>query len=67
MKNAPGPAFVWWELAVGAAVALAGIAALLASRLPRVRVAHGVLALRVLSLALALLGAAAVVRSFRTA
>ena len=64
---APGPAFVWWELASGGTVALLGAIALVASRLARFRVVHGLVALRVGSLALALLGAAAVVRSFRTA
>jgi hypothetical protein len=64
---APGPAFVWWELALGAAVAALGAVALLASRLPRFRAVHGVLALRAVSLALAIVGAAAVVRSFRNA
>ena len=62
-----GPAFVWWELAVGAAVVALGAAVLLASRLPRFRPVRGLVAIRVLSLVLALLGAAAVVRSFRSA
>jgi membrane peptidoglycan carboxypeptidase len=67
IELAPGPAFVWWELAVGAAIALLGTAALVTSRLPRFRLGRGMLAVRALSLVLALLGAAAVVRSFRTA
>jgi penicillin-binding protein 1A len=64
---APGPAFVWWELAAGGAVVLLGAAALMASRLPRFRTIHGLIAIRAACLVLALLGAAAVVRSFRSA
>ena len=64
---APGPAFIWWELTLGATIALLGAAALIASRAPRLRAAHGTIAIRALSLALALLGAATIVRSFRTA
>ena len=63
----PGAAFVWWELALGVTVALLGAAALVASRLPRVRLAHGIVAFRVVTLVVVLLGAAAVFRSFRTA
>jgi membrane peptidoglycan carboxypeptidase len=63
----PGAAFVWWELALGATVALLGAVALVASRLPRVRLAHGIVAFRVVTLVIVLLGAAAVFRSFRTA
>jgi membrane peptidoglycan carboxypeptidase len=61
----PGPAFVWWELALGAITASLGVVLLVASRLPRFRFAYGVVAVRALSLALALLGAGAIVRSFR--
>ena len=64
---APGPAFVWWELALGAVVALLGVVGLVASRLPRFRVAHGIVAVRVVTLVVVLLGTAAVLRSFRTA
>ena len=64
---APGPAFVWWELALGATVALLGVVALVASRLPRFRFAHGIVAVRVVTLVVVLLGTAAVLRSFRTA
>ncbi len=63
----PGAAFVWWELALGASVVLLGVGVLLASRLPRLRLAHGVVALRVVTLVVVLLGTAAVLRSFRTA
>ena len=63
----PGPAFVWWELALGAAVVLLGITALVASRLPRLRLVHGVVALRFATLLVVVIGAAAVLRSFRTA
>lgn len=64
---APGPAFVWWQLALGAALTLLALTVLLASRLPRFRLRHGLLAIRLASVALAVLGIAAVVRSFRTA
>ena len=64
---AAGPAFVWWQLALGAIVALIGVAALVVSRLPRFRVAHGIVAVRVVTLVVVVLGAAAVLRSFRTA
>ena len=63
----PGAAFVWWQLALGATVVLLGVGVLLASRLPRLRFAHGVVALRVVTLVVVLLGTAAVLRSFRTA
>jgi penicillin-binding protein 1A len=63
----PGPAFVWWELALGATVVLLGVGLLLASSLPRMRLAHGVVVLRVVTLVVILLGTAAVLRSFRTA
>ena len=64
---APGPAFVWWEVALGAVVALLGAAAVLVSRLPRFRPIRGVVAIRLASLVLVVLGAAAVARAFRTA
>ena len=64
---APGPAFVWWQLALGLVTALLAVAALLVSRLPRFRAAHGTVAIRVMLVALCVLGAAVAVRSFRTA
>lgn len=64
---APGPAFVWWQLGLGAAVAFLGLAALITTRLPRLRIAHGIVALRIASLVLFLVGISAVFRSFRTA
>jgi penicillin-binding protein 1A len=63
----PGPAFVWWELALGVAVVVLGATALVLSSLARFRPGHAALAIRVGSLALALAGAVAVVKSFRTA
>ena len=63
----PGPAFVWWELTLGTAVALLATAALVATHLRRVRLLPGVLLLRLLLLALVVIGAAAIVRAFRTA
>ena len=64
---APGPAFVWWQLALGAVTASVAVAALLVSRLPRFHVTHGTVAIRAILFALCLLGAAVAVRSFRTA
>jgi len=63
----PGPVFVWWQLALGVGTALLGLAALLASRASRYRAARAVIAVRVLSLGLALLGASTVIRAFRSA
>jgi membrane peptidoglycan carboxypeptidase len=63
----PGPVFVWWELALGLAVTLIGVAALLAARLDRLHPLRIALALRLLLVAAMLVGAATIVRSFRTA
>jgi penicillin-binding protein 1A len=64
---APGPAFVWWQLALGLASAATAAVALVASRMPRFRRVGGILAIRLLLLALLVMGAAAIFRSFRTA
>jgi membrane peptidoglycan carboxypeptidase len=64
---APGPAFVWWQLALGAVTASVAVAALLVSRLPRFQATHGTVAIRAILFALCVLGAAVAVRSFRTA
>jgi penicillin-binding protein 1A len=56
---APGPAFVWWELAAGALVAAAGVACFALRR-------HST-AFRVLAVGLVLAGIAAMARSFRVA
>ena len=64
---APGPAFVWWQLALGAAIAATAALALVASRIPRFRGVRSMHAVRLLSLVLLLLGAAIIIRSFRTA
>ena len=63
---APGPAFVWSELAVGVTVALLGAAILAASCLTRLRASHRRLALRAAAFAVVVLGALAIVHSFRT-
>ncbi|HZC28863.1 MAG TPA: biosynthetic peptidoglycan transglycosylase [Gaiellaceae bacterium] len=63
----PGPAFVWWELTLGLAIGVCGAGVLVASRVPRFRVVHGLVAIRALAAVLALVGAATVVRSFRAA
>jgi membrane peptidoglycan carboxypeptidase len=63
----PGPAFVWWQLSLGAALALAGAVALVASRLPRLRTTHGLLVLRIASLIVVVVGIGTAVRAFRVA
>jgi hypothetical protein len=62
-----GPAFAWSGFALGAAVVLFGIVAVVATRLRRLSAVRGLLALRLLALIVAVVGAAAIVRSFRTA
>jgi hypothetical protein len=64
---APGPAFVWWQLALGAVTALLAVAALVVSRAPRFQAAHSTVATRRVLFALCLLGAAVAIRAFRTA
>jgi hypothetical protein len=63
----PGPAFVWWQLALGAAIVLIAAAGLVATRLRRGRFLRGVLVLRLVLFAVMVIGVAAIVRSFRTA
>lgn len=62
-----GAAFVWWELAVGTALTLSSVAVLVGTSRARVRLLRGVPAIRLVFLALVVIGAAAIVRSFRTA
>jgi membrane peptidoglycan carboxypeptidase len=64
---APGPAFVWWQLTLGALAVVAAAAALVTTHLHAGRLGRGVLALRLLLLAVMVIGAAAIVHSFRTA
>jgi len=64
---APGPAFIWWQLALGATLAATATLALAASTTPRLRGVRGVHASRLLSLLLIVLAAATVIRSFRNA
>jgi hypothetical protein len=61
----PGPAFIWWELVLGLALVLIGAAAIVVVRTTRLRVEHGLIAVRVGSLALILVGADVAARSFR--
>jgi membrane peptidoglycan carboxypeptidase len=63
----PGPVFVWWELALGVVVTLLGVAAFAAARLDRLHALRIAVALRLLLVAAMLIGAAAIVRSFRAA
>jgi membrane peptidoglycan carboxypeptidase len=67
VRLAPGPAFVWWQLTLGAAVTVLATAALALARLPRFRLAHGIVALRIVSVVVALLGIGAATRAFRSA
>jgi membrane peptidoglycan carboxypeptidase len=64
---APGPAFVWWGLGFGLAIAAAGAAVLVGSRTWRLRPALAPLAVRLVSVVLVLAGTAEIVRSFRSA
>jgi len=64
---APGPAFVWWKLALGIAIAVAGGVAFVASRSSRFRSQGGLLVIRLPALVLLVVGFATVVRSFRSA
>jgi membrane peptidoglycan carboxypeptidase len=64
---APGPAFVWWQLVLGIAIVVIAAPGLVATRLRRGRLPRGVLVLRLVLLAGVVIGAAAIVRSFRTA
>jgi membrane peptidoglycan carboxypeptidase len=67
IELSPGPAFVWWQLTIGAVITTLGAAALVGTRLARVGLLRGLLVIRLVLLALVLIGAAAIVRSFRTA
>lgn len=62
-----GPAFVWAEFALGSAVVLAGVAAMLATRLSGLRGVRGLPAVRSLAFVVAVAGVVAIVRSFRNA
>jgi len=64
---APGSAFTWWQLSLGAAVALAGAAVLAALRRRRPGAMHGLLVLRAASILLVVLGIGVAIRAFRTA
>jgi penicillin-binding protein 1A len=64
---APGPAFVWWKMALGIAIAVAGLGVFLASRSSRLRGHGGLVLLRLPALVLVIMGFATVVRSFRSA
>lgn len=63
----PGPAFVWRQLALGAAVMLVGAIALAGTRLRQLHGRRALVPIRVLLVVVVLVGAAVVVRSFRTA
>lgn len=59
VELAPGPAFVWWQLVLGAAIVLVAGAGL--------RFLRGALVLRLVLVAVLVIGAAVILRSFRTA
>ena len=63
---APGPAFVWWQVAVGGALFLAGVAALALVRVLQLEGNGRIWTARALSLGAFLVGGAVVVRSFRS-
>jgi hypothetical protein len=62
-----GPAFVWWQLAAGAAMTIAALSVLSVPRLRSAHAVHDQLVLRILVLVVLAVGAAAIVRSFRAA
>jgi membrane peptidoglycan carboxypeptidase len=62
----PGPAFVWWELGAGLAVAVAGVAAMVAARHFRTRPGSLRAAVSLVAVAIFVVGTALAMRSFRT-
>jgi membrane peptidoglycan carboxypeptidase len=64
---APGPAFRWWQLSVGAAIVITGLAALALVRRKTFANAYGVIALRACMLVLVVLGTGVAIRAFRNA
>jgi Transglycosylase len=64
---AAGPPFIWVQFALGAVLGLAGAAAFATLRLHRLSGRRATVALKVAATVLCLIGAAIVVRSFRTA
>ena len=66
-RLAPGPAFVWWELAAGTAIVVFGAVIVVGLRLPRFRPVRGMVAIRFASLLLVMCGVTAVARAFRAA
>jgi penicillin-binding protein 1A len=64
---APGPAFTWWQLALGTTLLIGALAALLILRKPRFATTHSRLTAQLATITLAMIGAAVIIRSFRTA
>jgi len=64
---APGPAFVWWQLLLGATTVSVAAAGLAVTRLRSDWLLRRARVSRMILLAVALVGAAAIVRSFRAA
>jgi hypothetical protein len=63
----PAPAFVWWQLAVGAILTLIGSLSLIAFRRRRLGRAFTRVAITLVLLTVIVVGLGTVVRSFRTA
>ena len=67
LNLSPGPAFVWWQLTLGAILTMLGLFCVATiHRLPVARFWTRI-AIRLLLLALILVGLGAILRSFRTA
>jgi membrane peptidoglycan carboxypeptidase len=63
----PGPAFVWWQLALGSILALLGLLSLFTIRRQPVGQLWMQIVIRLLSLAVVLIGLGEIIRSFRSA
>ena len=63
----PGPAFVWWQLALGSILAVLGVLCLFTTRRQPVGQLWMQIVIRLLSLAVILIGLGEIIRSFRTA
>jgi membrane peptidoglycan carboxypeptidase len=63
---APGPAFVWWELALGATLTLVGLCSLAAIRGGQISNRGAGIAIRLACLFVTVVGLGTIVRAFRT-
>jgi penicillin-binding protein 1A len=62
-----GPVFTWWKLGLGTALVLGAAGAFVATRMGKLRLAHGLIAVKAASLVLLIVGMALAVRAFRAA